>query len=504
MRTFAPAPDTAPARSRLPALVVLCTGMLMIILDATIVNVALPSIQADLAFSQPNLAWVVNAYLIAFGGLLLLAGRLGDLLGRKKLFLAGLVVFTAASLVCGLANSQNLLIMARFTQGAGGALTSAGILGMIVTLFREPAEQAKAIGVYSFVAAAGGSIGLIAGGILTQALNWHWIFFVNVPIGIATGIYASRLLPHERGLGLSRGADVVGAALITGALMLGVYTIVQSVDHGWASARTMTLAAVSLALLALFIRRQASARNPLMPLAIFRSRIISGANLVQIVMMAGLFGQFFLGALDMQRVLGYDEIEIGLAYLPLAVGIAVLSLGPAPFLITRFGARAVSVPGLLLILIGLGFWARMPVRDSYWLDIFPSMLTVGIGAGLTFPALMTMAMAGVEPHQAGLASGLANTSQQVGGALGLATLATLSSSRSNHLTQHGESIARSLTGGYHLAFTVGAGLIAVAALLAATVLGPKRPLAQEIVEPVIVPENAHQENDYATAMDQTP
>jgi MFS family permease len=252
MRAIPPAPDTVSPRSRLPALMVLCAGMLMIILDATIVNVALPAIQTDLGFSQPNLAWVVNAYLIAFGGLLLLAGRLGDLLGRKRLFLNGLVVFTTASLFCGLANSQNVLITARFIQGAGGALASAGILGMIVTMFREPAEQAKAIGVYSFVAAAGGSIGLIAGGILTQALNWHWIFFVNLPIGIATGICASRLLPRERGSRLGDGADVVGAALITAALMLGVFTIVQSADHGWASARTMTFAAVSLVLLALF------------------------------------------------------------------------------------------------------------------------------------------------------------------------------------------------------------------------------------------------------------
>jgi EmrB/QacA subfamily drug resistance transporter len=490
MRSFSPASDTISPRSRFPALMVLCAGMLMIILDATIVNVALPAIQTDLGFSQPNLAWVVNAYLIAFGGLLLLAGRLGDLLGRKRLFLNGLVVFTTASLFCGLANSQNVLIIARFIQGAGGALASAGILGMIVTMFREPAEQAKAIGVYSFVAAAGGSIGLIAGGILTQALNWHWIFFVNLPIGIATGICASRLLPRERGSGLGDGADVVGAALITAALMLGVFTIVQSADHGWSSARTMTLAAVSLVLLALFIVRQLSARNPLMPLVIFRSRITSGANLVQILTMAGLFGQFFLLALYMQRVLGYSEIEIGLAYLGLTAGIAVMSLGAAPSLITRFGAPTVLVPGLLLILIGLGLSARMPVRGSYWLDIFPSMLTVGIGAGFTFPAVMTLAMAGVQPHQSGLASGLANTTQQVGGALGLAMLATLASSRSNHLAQHGESVGRSLTGGYHLAFTVGSALIVVAALVAATLMGPERAVvaAEEIFVPVTASE----------------
>jgi EmrB/QacA subfamily drug resistance transporter len=478
--------DTAATRSRWLALVVLCAGMLMIILDATIVNVALPAIQTDLGFSQPSLAWVVNAYLIAFGGLLLLAGRLGDLLGRKRLFLTGLVVFTTASMLCGFADSQNLLIIARFIQGAGGALTSAGILGMIVTMFREPAEQAKAIGVYSFVAAAGGSIGLLAGGVLTQALNWHWIFFVNLPIGIATGIYASRLLPREGGLGLRHGADVVGAALITAALMLGVYTIVQATDHGWASARTTTLGAASLVLLALFIGRQLSARTPLMPLGIFRSRNISGANFVQVLMMAGLFGQFFLGSLYLQRVLGFTEIEIGLAYLPLAVGIAVLSLRAAPSLITRYGARTVLLPGLVLILIGLGFWARVPVSGSYWLDLLPPMLAVGIGAGLAFPAVMTLAMAEVEPDQAGLASGLANTTQQVGGALGLAMLATLSSSRSNHLAQQGESVGQSLTGGYHLAFTVGAALIVAAVAIAAMVLRPEPTVVavEEILEPV--------------------
>jgi EmrB/QacA subfamily drug resistance transporter len=478
--------DPASTRSRWLALVVLCTGMLMIILDATIVNVALPAIQTDLGFSQPHLAWVVNAYLIAFGGLLLLAGRLGDLLGRKRLFLTGLVVFTVASLLCGFANSQNTLIIARFIQGAGGALTSAVILGMIVTMFRDQAEQAKAIGVYSFVAAAGGSIGLLAGGILTEALNWHWIFFVNLPIGIVTGIFAGRLLRHEPGLGLGHGADVAGAALITAALMLGVYTIVQSADHGWASARTMTLGAVSLVLLALFIWRQARAGSPLMPLAIFRSRNVSAANLVQVLMMAGLFGQFFLGSLYLQRVLGFSEVEIGLAYLPLAVGIAVLSLRAAPFLITRYGSRTVLMPGLGFIFIGLGLWARVPVSGSYWLDILPPVLAVGIGAGLTFPAVMTLAMTGVEPSQAGLASGLANTAQQVGGALGLAVLATLSSARSTDLVQHGDSVARALTEGYHLAFIVGAVLIVAAAVIALTVLRPEPAAAavEETLAPV--------------------
>ncbi|MDX6199741.1 MAG: hypothetical protein QOJ79_2892 [Actinomycetota bacterium] len=472
--TFASAAvNVRPPPSRWLALVVLSAGMLMIILDATIVNVALPAIQDDLGFSQPNLAWVVNAYLIAFGGLLLLAGRLGDLLGRKRLFLVGLVVFTAASLLCGLANSPSLLITARFMQGAGGALTSAGILGMIVTMFREPAEQAKAIGVYSFVTAAGGSIGLIAGGVLTQTLNWHWIFIVNVPIGIATGLAASRLVQQEDGLGVGDGADVIGATLITATLMLGVYTIVQSAHHGWGSRRTVTLGLGSLALLGAFIGRQSRARNPLMPLTIFRSRVITGANVVQMLMMAGLFGQFFLGALYLQRVLGYGEIAIGLAYLPIAGGIAALSVRATPLLVTRFGARIVLLPGLLLLLVGLGLWIRVPVGGSYWPDVFPAMLAIGVGAGLTFPAVTTLAMAGVDPREAGLASGLANTTQQVGGALGLAVLATISSARSSHLTHQGLSAAQSLSSGYHLAFTVGAALVLAAGVIATTVLRPE-------------------------------
>jgi EmrB/QacA subfamily drug resistance transporter len=484
--TLAPAAVDGRSRpSRWLALVVLSAGMLMIILDATIVNVALPAIQNDLGFSQPDLAWVVNSYLIAFGGLLLLAGRLGDLLGRKRLFLLGLVVFTAASLLCGLANSPTLLITARFIQGAGGALTSAGILGMIVTMFREPAEQAKAIGVYSFVTAAGGSIGLIAGGVLTQTLNWHWIFIVNVPIGVATGIAASRLVQREPGLGVGEGADVIGAALITVTLMLGVYTIVQSADHGWGSVRTVTFGIVSLGLLAMFVWRQSDARNPLMPLTIFRSRIISGANVVQMLMMAGLFGQFFLGALYLQRVLGYGEVAIGLAYLPIAGGIAVLSVHATPLLVTRFGAQTVLLSGLLLLLVGLGLWTQVPVNGSYWTDIFPAMLAIGVGAGLTFPAVTTLAMAGVDPRDAGLASGLANTTQQVGGALGLAILATISSARSTHLTEHGLSAARSLTSGYHLAFTVGAALVVTAGIIAAAALRPE-PAAVATAEPLDV------------------
>jgi EmrB/QacA subfamily drug resistance transporter len=459
------------------ALVVLCAGMLMVILDQTIVNVALPSIQADLGFSQSGLAWVVNAYLIAFGGLLLLAGRVGDLVGRRSVFLAGLAVFTAASLLCGLAQSQAMLIGARFVQGLGGALTSAVILGMIVTLFPSPRERAKAIGVYSFVAAAGASIGLLAGGALTEAINWHWIFFVNLPIGIATAIVASRLLERDAGLGLARGADVAGAVLVTGALMLAVYTIVGAADHGWGSAHTLGLGAVTVVLLAAFVVREARAASPLVPLRVFRSRDLTAANLIQMLMVAGLFGMFFLGALYLQRVLGFDALEVGLAFLPVAVTIGAMSLAVSPRLIVRFGAVPTLLPGLLLIAAGLVLFQRAPVDGEYVRDLLGVMLLLGVGAGLSFPALMTLAMAGAGPSDAGLASGLVNTTQQVGGALGLAVLATLATTRTEGRLSDGAPAATALTDGYHLAFALGAGLVVAAVVLAVAMLA--RPGAPE-------------------------
>jgi EmrB/QacA subfamily drug resistance transporter len=457
------------------ALVVLCAGMLMIILDGTIVTVALPSIQRDLGFSQSSLAWVVNAYLIAFGGLLLLAGRLGDLIGRRVMFLAGLAVFTLASLVCGFAGSQEMLIAARFAQGIGGAMASAVILGMIVTMFPEPREQAKAIGVYSFVASAGASIGLLAGGVLTQAINWHWIFFVNLPIGVATAVLAVRLLAADRGIGLGQGADVAGALLVTAALMLGVYTIVEAADYGWASAHTLGFGALALALLAGFVARQATAARPLMPLRMFRSRNVAGANLIQVLMVAGLFGMFVLGALFMQRVLRYDAVETGLAFLPVSLGIGALSVGLAPRLTMRFGARAVLLPSLAFLTVALALLSRVPVEADYVADILPAMVLFGVGAGMSFPALMTLAMSGASPSDAGLASGLVNTTQQVGGALGLAVLATLATSRTDGLLGDGESTASALTDGYQLAFGTGAVVLGVAIVLAAVVL--KRPPA---------------------------
>jgi EmrB/QacA subfamily drug resistance transporter len=460
-------------RDRWIALVVLCVGMLMIVLDTTVVNVALPSIQNDLGFSSSSLAWVVNAYLIAFGGLLLLAGRLGDLISRRGVFLTGLGVFTLSSIACGVAQSEVWLVAARFVQGVGGAMTSAVILGMIVTMFPKPAEQAKAIGVFAFVASAGGSIGLLAGGILTDAINWHWIFFINVPIGIVTAVLAMRLLPHDKGMGFSAGADIAGALLVTGALMLSVYTLVKpAAEDGWGASTTLILGAVSIALFAAFVWREATAATPLVPLRIFRSRNISGANLIQIFSVAGMFGMFFMGTLYLQRVLKYDALEIGLAFLPATVGMGALSLGYTDKLIMRFGARNVMVPGLVMICGGLAWFTQISADGTYVVDVLPAIALFGIGGGTAFPALMTLAMSGVEPQDAGLASGLVNTTAQVGGAIGLAILATLSATRSDTLTEQGKPLAEALTGGYQLAFWVALGLALVALVVALTVIQP--------------------------------
>jgi EmrB/QacA subfamily drug resistance transporter len=473
MNASLPTPHAAD-RSRWIALYVLCAGVLMIVLDATVVNVALPSIQDDLGFSTASLAWVVNAYLIAFGGLLLLAGRLGDLIGRRTIFLAGLAVFTLASLLCGLADSQGLLVGARFLQGIGGAMTSAVVLGMIVTMFPEPREQAKAIGVYAFVASAGGAVGLLAGGVLTQAINWHWIFFVNVPIGVATAMLARRLVDRDAGIGFGAGADVPGAALIIGALMLGVYTIVEpAAEDGWGAGRTLGLGAVSLVLLAAFVAREATARTPLVPLRVFRSRVVSGANVVQVLSVAGMFGMFFLGSLYLQRILGYDALQIGLAFLPVTLIMGLLSVRYSERLVMRFGAQATLLPGLALVAAGLVLFTRAPVGGDYVTHVLPVMVLLGTGAGISFPALMTLAMSGATPSDAGLASGLVNTAAQVGGALGLAVLATLSASRSDSLLAGGESHAAALTGGYHLAFWIAAALVIAALAVALATLRPR-------------------------------
>jgi EmrB/QacA subfamily drug resistance transporter len=421
--------ETMNDRKRWIALYVLCAGVLMIVIDATIVNVALPSIQDDLGFSQSNLAWVVNAYLIAFGGLLLLAGRMGDLIGQRRIFLIGLGVFTTASLLCAVAQSQGVLIAARFVQGAGGALTSAVILGMIVTMFPEPREQAKAIGVYGFVASAGGSIGLLAGGVLTETISWHWIFFINIPVGIVTAFLATRLVADSPGLGLKAGADLPGAALLTGGLMLGVYTILQVSEQGWGSTRTLGLGAVAIALLAAFVARQARIDNPLMPLRLFHSRNVAGANIVIALLVVGMFGMFFLGALYLQRILGYDPLEVGLAFLPSTIVMGTISLKLSGPLTMRYGAKAMLIVSLVSIGLGVLLFSLTPVDATYVTQVMPATIFISIGAGLGFPSLMGLAMSGATPSDSGLASGLINTSVQIGGAIGLAVLATLASER---------------------------------------------------------------------------
>ena len=453
-----------PGRSRWAALAVLCVGMLMITLDGTVVNVVLPVIQEDLGFTTAGLSGVMNAYLIAFGGLLLLCGRLGDLISRRGVFLAGLAVFTAASVLCGLATSPMQLVAARFVQGVGGAMTSAVILGMIVTMFPEPREQARAIGTYAFVASAGGSVGLVVGGVVTQLAHWQWIFYINLPIGAVTLALAARLLPRDTGAGLGRGTDLWGAALITSGLMVGVYTIVgPAAEHGWLAATTIGLGVLAIGLIAGFLIREATAANPLVPLRIFRSPTVSAANGIQALTVVGLFGMYFLSVLYLQHVLGYDALVTGLACLPITVVTGVVSMRYAERLITRYGALRLLAPGLVLVAAGLGLFARMPLAASYWVDILPALLLLGLGNGICFPAVTSLAMSGVAPKDAGLASGLVNTTTQVGAAVGIAVLATLSTIRTNDLLTQGVAELEALTGGYRLGLLVGAAVVLLAA-----------------------------------------
>ena len=459
-------------RERQLALMVLCVGTLVIVLDGSVVNVALPSMRRDLGFSQSDAAWVVNAYLIPFGGLLLLSGRLGDLVGPKRLFVGGLALFTVASVVCGLSQDQATLIGGRFAQGVGGALASAVVLGMIWAMFPNPREQVKAIGFYAFVAASGSAVGLLAGAVLTEALDWHWVFFVNVPIGVTTIVVGLRLLDDEKDPTRQGGADVPGAVLITASLMVWVYAIVRVVDNGWGSARTLTLAAVALALLAGFVVRQVRARNPLVPLKIFRARNVAWINVVQSLMVAGPAGMFFLGALYMQQVLGYSPLNVGLAFLPVAVAIAAVSLKLVPKMLERVDAKLVVIAGLALMAAGLSWFARAPIEAGYVVDILPAMLLIGVGAGMAFPGAVTVAMADATLQDRGLRSGLVSTAQQVGPALGLAALAAVSADRTSSSLASGDGMAAALADGYHLAFLIGAGFVVAALILSATVLKP--------------------------------
>ena len=469
----APATDTQTApsdRRRWIALVILCLGQLMIVLDATIVNVALPSIQGDLHFTQANLTWVINAYLIAFGSFLLLAGRLGDLVGRKKVFLSGLALFTTASAFCGIADSQALLIGARFVQGIGGAVASSVIIAIIVTEFPEAREQAKALGVFAFVASAGGSIGLLAGGVLTHAINWHWIFFINVPIGIAAIALGLVLVEENEGAGLRQGVDVLGSVLITAAMMLGVYTIVETDSYGWGSLHTLGLGAVALAMIGAFLAYEGRIRNPIMPLRVLRSRSLTGANLVRGFLVIGMFSSFFLGALYLEHVLGYSAIDTGLAFLPMTLSIGVLSVGVTPRLLNRFGPKRTLIPGLAMSLAGLLVFARVPIEADYWTELFPAFLLIGLGAGTSFMPLIALAMSEVPKPDAGLASGLVNVSQQMAAAVGIAVLGTLAASRTAELLAAGHPPADALTSGYRFAFLIAAACVAIGIAIAVGVL----------------------------------
>jgi EmrB/QacA subfamily drug resistance transporter len=461
---------TIDTRTRTLALIVLCMGDLMIVLDTTIVNVALPSIRADLGFTETSLAWVVNAYLLTFGGFLLLGGRLGDLFGHRRLFLIGLTLFTAASLACGLASSQEFLIGARAVQGLGGAVVAVVALSLMMTLFTEPEERARAMGVIGFVAAGGGSIGVLLGGVLTDVLEWHWIFLVNLPVGVAVFASSLRLLPGGRGPANDGRLDVAGAVTVTAALMLAVYAIVNGNDRGWTSGETLGLLAAAAALLALFVAIEARSRSPLVPLGLFRLRNVATANVVGVLWAAAMFAWFFLSALYLQLVLGYSPLEVGLAFLPSNLIMGSFSVGLSAKLVMRFGLRRPLATGLALAAGGLLLFARAPVGGDFVVDVLPAMLLLGIGAGVAFNPMLLAAMSDVEPRDAGLASGLVNTAFMMGGALGLAVLASLAASRTHDLVAAGDGPLAALAGGYHVAFVVGAVFAAAAATVGAVLL----------------------------------
>jgi EmrB/QacA subfamily drug resistance transporter len=452
------------------ALLVLCLGDLMIVLDTTIVNVALPSIREDLGFSEASLAWVVNAYLITFGGFLLLGGRLGDLFGHRRLFLIGVTLFTAASLACGLAHTQGFLVGARMMQGIGGAIVAVVALSLIMTMFTEPAERARAMGVIGFVIAGGGSIGVLLGGLLTDTLDWHWIFLVNLPIGVMVFALCLVLLPGERGQPTIGRLDVLGAVTVTASLMLAVYAIVNGNETGWTSARTIGLLAAAAVLLALFLSVEARARSPLMPLGIFRLRNVATSNIVAVLWAAAMFAWFFLSALYLQLVLGYSPLQVGLAFLPANLIMAAFSLGLSAKLVMRFGIKAPLATGLLLFAVGLMLFAWAPIDASFTLDVLPAMILLGFGAGMAFNPLLLAAMDDVVPSESGLASGVVNTSFMMGGALGLAILASLAAARADDLRIAGNDVPVAITGGYHLAFIVGALFAAAAAVLGSVLL----------------------------------
>jgi EmrB/QacA subfamily drug resistance transporter len=459
-------------RRRWLALLVLCLGDLMIVLDTTIVNVALPSIRADLGFSETSLAWVVNAYMLTFGGFLLLAGRMGDLFGHRRLFLIGLSLFTSASLACGLAGSPGSLVGARAAQGLGGAIVSVVALSLIMTMFTEPAERAKAMGVIGFIIAGGGSIGVLLGGVLTAALDWHWIFLVNLPIGVVVIALCLVLLPGGATQGGARRLDVAGSVTVTAALLIAVYAIMDGNQAGWASTRTISLLTLAAVLFAVFLRIEARAESPLMPLALFRLRSLATANSVGVLWAATMFGWFFLSALYLQLVLGYSPLGVGLAFLPANLIMGAFSLGLSEKIVLRFGVRGPLAIGMLLLAVSLALFARVPVEANYALDVLPGMTLLGLGMGISFNPVLLAAMSEVEPSDAGLASGVVNTSVMMGGALGLAVLASLADAQTRALTADGVNRLAALTGGYHTAFIVATVFATAAAALGALLLRP--------------------------------
>ena len=458
------------ARQRWLALYVLCAGVLMIVLDTTIVNVALPSIREDLRFTETSLVWVVNAYMLTFGGFLLLGGRLGDLFGHRRLFLLGITLFTLASLACGAAGSQPMLIGARAVQGVAGAVVSAVALSLIMDLFTSSGDRAKAMGIYGFVCAAGGSVGVLLGGVLTSVLDWHWIFFVNLPIGIAVYAFCRALLPADRDAAVGGRLDMAGSVTVTSALMLAVYAIVNGNTAGWTSVQTIGLLAVTSLLLALFLGIEAQARAPLMPLGLFRLRNVATANAIGVLWAAAMFAWFFIAALYLQRVLGYTAMQVGLAFLPANLIMAAFSVGLSAKVVVRFGIRLPLATGLLLAAIGLALFARAPVDGEFAVDVLPAMLLLGLGAGLAFNPLLLAAMNDVAPRDSGLASGIVNTSFMMGGAIGLAVLASLADAKTSTVLRTGLGSAAAQTAGYHVAFAIGAAFALAAAILGATLI----------------------------------
>jgi len=470
------------------ALLVLTGGSFMIVIDATIVNVALPSIRASLGFNQSSLAWVVNAYLLTFGGFMLLGGRLGDLYGHKRLFLAGLMLFTAASLVCGISDTQTQLIVARAIQGLGGALVSAIGLSITMDLFTEPVERTKAMGVFGFVSAGGGSVGVLLGGVLTDVLSWHWIFLVNVPVGAFVYFLALRLLPGSHKETVSTRLDVAGAVTITSSLLLAVYAIVNGNQVGWLTGQTLGLLAASVVLMVSFLVIESRVKAPLMPLTLLKKRNIATANVVGVLWAASMFAFFFISALYLQLVLHYSPLKVGLAFLPSNVIMGIFSLGLSARLVMKYGIKAPLAVGLGLAAAGLLLFARIPVHGHFLTDILPSMILLGFGAGMAFNPVLLAAMSDVEPQDSGLASGIVNTSFMMGGALGLAILASVAAARTNHLTAAGSNALAALTSGYHVAFLIGALAAIVAAVLGASVLRQSAPMTQEQLESTEVEE----------------